>query len=403
MATFNYLHKIVPEVNFWVNRTLYNNSFNNSFVQCPTKISDFWRSRDSVVELLFNETADPSGNTYDDGYHFIWKYRTINIGKLYFYEPMLFRRIQVYYNSSWVYAAKDDEKYKDIMNLNMSEIERQEIPEDLDYPYGVKPSKYVNYNSHIVASGTDQLHYDDPPFDPESEPDPDIIIYREEENVFGLTEEELNMCEYLYYYRTGQYELIEPFEDDYYYTLQSPLSKWVYNYLMCYLFNIVNFNYLKTITDESDGYFRCLVEKHMQDRIYEYIQKHNLALWENVRQTHITHEDKRSFVTYTMKNNTYIQKGRISENDIIASCIFLTDIDKNPETYNNFEFILDGKILKHGIDYKIENISSETSKKIRIVIINKDLELTSGQKYQFMYNYIVVKTPISGMIDIDNN
>jgi len=398
MAEFNYLHKIVPEVNFWTNRTLYNNSFNNSYISCPTKISDFWRSRDSVVELLFNETADPSGNTYDDGYHFIWKYRTVNIGKLYIYEPMMFRRVQVYYNSSWVYAAKDDEKFKDIMNLNNSTLDLKDGDPDMDYPYGIKPTKYLNYNSHIVASGTDQLHYDDPPFDPESQDDPEIIIYAEDENVFGLTEEELGLCEYLYYYRTGQYELIEPFDENYYYTLQSPLSIWVYNYLMCYMFNFVKFEYLKTITEPSDGYFRCLVEKHMQDRIYEYIQKHNLCLWENVRD--MIKVDKRSYVPYSMRNNTYLQKGRMTEDDVNNRCIFLTDIDKNPETYNNFEFILDGRILKHGQDYKIENIHKESKKKIRIVIFN-NVEINPDQKYQFMYNYTVTQTPISGITEID--
>lgn len=398
MATFKYLRKIIPEVNYWVNRTLYNNSFNNTFVNCPTKISDFWRSKDSVVELIFNETADPSGNTYDGGYHFIWKYRTINNHRLHIYEPMLFKRVQVYYNSSWIYAAKDDEKYKDIFNLNDSSITTG--IEDFEYPYGVKPTKYVNYNTHIVTGGSDQLHYNDPDYNPESEPDDDYVIYKEEENVFGLTEEELNMCEYLYYYRTGQYELIEQFNEDYYYNLQSPLSIWIYTYLMCYLYDYVNYEYLKTITSESDGSFRCLVEKHLQDRVYEYIQKHNMSLWENIKDNG-SDKDTRTFVTYTLKNNVCIQKGRVKHDDILAKSIMLTNIDKIPETHNSFEFILDGKILKHGIDYKIINIYRESRPKISIQILNDSIDKYKGNKYQFMYNYTVIQTPISGINDLD--
>ena len=392
--TPKFLNLLIPEVNFWINRNLYNNSFNHTFVKCPTKMSDFWRSKDSVVELIFNETADPSGNEYDDGYHFIWKYRTINLDKLHYIEPLLYKRIQIYYNSTWVYAAKDDPKYSDIFNLVNSKYEI----DDYEYPYGVKPSKYINYNSHIVTSGSDQLHYDEPPF-PESEDDEEVSIYQEAENVFNLTEEELNMLEYLYYYRSSQYELIEPWEEDFYYTLKSPLSKWVYIYLMCYMFNVVNEDYMKTITTKDDGSFRCLCEKHFQDRIYEYVQKQSLVLWEKIIDRKV--RDTRSFTPYTLKNNTFLQKGRILNDDISTFKIFLMETTRPPEQYNSFEFILDGVILKNGVDYRIKNLSKESSPKICIEIINKKLEWEIGMKYQFMYNYTLLKTPISGLNELD--
>lgn len=396
MATRNFLFKLVPEVNFWVNRTLYHNFFNKDSISCPTKISDFWRSKDSVVELIFNETADPSGQTYDDGYHFIWKYRTINLKRLPPIEPMLFRRIQVYYNSIWVYAAKDDPKFNEIFNLVDPSIT---VDNDYEYPYGIKPTSYLNYNSHIVTGGTDQLHYDDPPFPP-PDPGPEPVIYPADENVFGLTEEELDMCEYLYYYRTGQYELIEPFDKDYYYKLQSPLSIWVANYLMCYLFDYVNFKYLKTITTKEDGYYRCLCERHFQYRIYEYLQKHNLTLWDNVLDFGI--KDKRTFKNYTLENDIKFQKSRVDDSILESKCIHLDDIDKQVSQTDNFEFIYDGLVLKNGVDYSIKNIGKE-SKQNTVICLTNNKNFENGIKYQFMYSYTKKKNPICGIKRFDDN
>ena len=386
MATRNFLFKLVPEVNFWVNRTLYHNLFNKDSISCPTKISDFWRSKDSVVELIFNETADPSGQTYDDGYHFIWKYRTVNLKRLPEKEPMIFRRIQVYYNSTWVYAAKDDPKFEDIFNMVDPSVT---VDDSYEYPYGIKPTSYLNYSSHIVTGGTDQLHFDDPP-QPEPDPGPDPVIYPADENVFGLTEEELDMCEYLYYYRTGQYELIEKFDEDYYHKLKSPLSIWVANYLMCYLYDYVNFEYMKTITKESDGYYRCLCERHFQNRIYEYLQKHNLILWENVI------DGKRTFKNYTLNNDIQFQKSRIDDNILEDSFICLKDKSKPASQIDNFEFIYDGKTLKNGTDYTIKNNEKEFEQETIIHLLNKK-DLETGTKYQFMYSYIKTKNPITGL------
>ena len=393
MATSKFLNILVPELNFWVKRTLVNNLFNSSPIKIPTEISDFWRSLDSVIEIIFNETADPSGNTYDDGYHFIWKYRTINLNKLHYIEPMLFKRIQVYYNSTWIYAAKDDPKFKDIFNLVNQEYEI----EDYDYPYGIKPTKLVNYSSHIVTSGSDQVHYDDPPTESESESEGGES-YKEAENVFGLTEEELNMCEYLYYYRIGEYENID-INSDMYDELESPLSKWILVYLLCYMYGYYDFRYLRTLCNEEDGSFRCLVEKHLQDRVHEYIQKHNFLLWENILE--LKTKDKRTFVPYTIQNNTQLQKKRIEEDDILARCIVIDDIDKKPECYNNFEFILDGIVLKNNEDYKIKNIYKESRPKICIEILNNNIKMNYYQKYQFMYSYSNIRKKNTGLNNID--
>ncbi len=396
MSTMNFLNILVPELNFWVNRTLVNNLFNSSPIKVPTEISDFWRSTDSVIEIIFNETADPSGQTYDDGYHFIWKYRTINLSKLHYIEPMLFKRIQVYYNSTWVYAAKDDPKFKDIFNLVNQEWDPSQ---DYNYPYGVKPTKFVNYTSHIVTGGNDQLHYDDPPIESESESESGEV-YREAENVFGLTEEELALCEYLYLYRIGDYEHID-INSDMYDDLESPLSKWVLVYLLCYMYGYYRYDYLRTLCDEMDGSFRCLVEKHLQDRVYEYIQKHNFVLWENIIE--LKSQDKRTYVPYTLQNSTQLQKKRLLEDEILARSIPIDDVDKKPETYNNFEFILDGIVLRNNEDYKIKNVYKESKPKIYVEILNNNIELKYYQKYQFMYSYTNLRKINTGLNNMDLN
>jgi len=393
MATIKYLHKLVPELNLWVNKTLYNNLFNKKLVQCPTHMSEFWRSKDSVVELLFNETADPSGAVYDGGFHFIWKYRTVNVKKLYSLEPTLFKRIQIYYNSTWVYAAKNDTKFNELFNLAESTITSDQ--DGYEYPYGIKPTSYVNYNSHIVTSGSDQLNYEDPAVVINESESDGYVVYASDENVFGLTEEECQLCEYLYYYRTGQYDLIPEFEDDYYDNLVSPLSKWVYVYLNCYLYNTVNENHLRTLCVESTGSFRCLVEKHLQDRVYEYIQKQNMTLWERV--DNVDGVDKRSFTTYTLGCNTYLKKGRIQSN---ADGIILSNLDKIPNNHTSFEFIYDGMVQKHGVDYVLKNTGNECKPIVKLVFVNK-IKYVENQKFQFMFNYVNPKTPFTGVKKID--
>lgn len=396
MSKFKYLRKIIPELNYWVNRILFNNSFNKDYLSCPTKISDFWRSRDSVVELIFNETDDPSGAEYDDGYHFIWKYRTVNLKKLHLYEPMLFKRIQVYYNSSWVYAAKDDPKFQDIFNLNDSSVTYDD--QNYEYPYSIKPTEYVNYTSHIVGTGTDELHYDDPKTEPpEPQPD-DSIIYVEAENVFGLTEEELKMCEYLYYYRTMQLDKID-IDPEWYNTLQSPLSIWILTYLLCYVKDYVDFNHVVTFTTESDLSFRCLCEKHLQQRVYEYVQKKSMILWENILETN--GKDRRSFKNYTLVNKNVIQRGRLTQENISCKCI---DIDAKYLAHTeDFEFILDGLCLKNTVDYRIVNTSKESEPSYKIRFLTNKLTTFVGCKYQFMFNETSTKNPITGINSIDSN
>lgn len=390
-----YINKLVPELNFWVNRTLYNNLFNSNTIPCPTKISDFWRSGDSVIELIFSETADPSGSEYD-GYHFIWKYRTINTKKLYEIEPMLHKRVQVYYDRTWIYAAKDDPKFADIFNLSESSVTTG--VQDFDYPYGVKPTKYVNYNSHIVGSGTDQLHYDDPEQEPLEPSDDGPVVYAEEENVFGLTDEELRMCENLYYYRTGQYDQIENFCCDYYYMLKSPLSKWIYIYLDCYLYNRVNYDFLYTLCDTTHGTLRCLAEKHFQDRVYEYIQKQCVTLCEDIKDLGVT--EIRSFMPYSLGNSTYVYKGRITEDDVLSYSIPIKSIDKQPYYRQCIEFIYDGKIQKYGQDYNIINVGNY-SKRRWTLELKDPTKYKIGSKYQIMYNYIHTKIPYTGIKEFD--
>ncbi len=389
-------YKIVPELNFWFNRISFNNTFNRTNVSCPTKISEFWRCKDSVVELIFNETADPSGKTYDDGYHFIWKYRTVNLKNLWYYEPMIYKRIEVCRNCCWVYAAKDDEKFIDVFNLYDKDLTVG--VSDYDYPYGIKPTKYVTYNSHIVCTGTDPLYYDDDPIS-ESESEEDPIIIPADENVFGLMEEELKMCEYLYYYRTGQYELIEEFDEDFFYTLKSPLSKWVYIYLMCYMFNRVNEDWLQTLTMKEDGCFRSMCEKHLQDRVYEYIQRQFMTLWEKINNLGGV-QDQRTFETRTEPCFTCLVKNRVTEDDINAKCIVITD--RQPYFNMSFEFIYDGVKLKQNVDYVLKNTNNYSDPRVIVELTGKNWKVESGNKYQLMYNYVVPCSPFSGVKQLDN-
>lgn len=387
--------EIVPELNLWISKTLYNNDTNYAYTNYPTEVSEYWRCRDSVLEIIFNETADPTGTVYEDGYHFIYKYTTINKSRIVHVDPGLWPRIQIYKNVMRVYAAKHD-KFNDVSNL----VEPEETPiydlgeEGYPYPPGTKPSKYVTqYRSEIITTGTDQIHRelpDGPPVPPPEEPCP--TVYNKGENVFMLTEEELKMCEYLYLYRTEQFELIEPFTNDFYYTLQSPLSKWIYVYLQCYLFNVINYEFLHTITKETDGVLRIYAEKHFSDRVYAYIQKHFFSIWNRVDD--IGGKEVREFVDYTQPSLTVVYKQRITQAQIDLKNIVI-DVSKEDQPGDNycFEFIYDGVKLKQGVHYSIKNISNLSNPQIVVQLLDK--EFAPDTKYQMMWNYLCLTSPDS--------
>lgn len=390
------IRKIVPELNLWINKTLYNNDVNYTYVDYPSKVSEYWRCRDSVLEILFNETSDPSGNTYFNGYHFIYQYGTVNKNRIADVDPQLWPRIQIYKNSSRVYAAKDD-KFLDVQNMYNENSEfSYDSSTSYPYPSGIQPTEYVTkYKSNIITSGSDELHQSLPDDEDSTQEDssskPSVI--EKEENIFLLTDEELKMCEYLYLYRSEQFELIEPFEQDFYYTLKSPLSKWIYVYLQCYMFNIVNYQYLDYITKDEDGVLRCYAEKHFSDRIYEYIQKHHCSLWNNI--VDLGTKDKRIFVNHTFNSLSLLYKRRLTKQNLELKNIVI-EVPTNEQPYINksFEFIYDGVKLKQGVDYKVTNISTLSNPQIVIELIN-DKIFIENNKYQMLWNYLNISSPYS--------
>ena len=394
--------EIVPELNLWINKTLYNTENNYEHVNYPVLISEFWRCNDSVIELLFNETCDPSGKIYDDGYHFIYKYRTVNKDRIYHNDSVLWSRIQIYRDNLRVYAPIDD-KFKDVFNLyspNLNFYETVTSGDGYPYPNDAVPTEYVTkYRSEIITSGNDQLHKElpdgeNPPTSGEDCP----YVEQRGENIFLLTEEELQMCEYLYYYRSEQFELIEPFGDNFYYELQSPLSKWIYLYLQCYLFNMINYEQLNTITKKEDGIIRLYAEKYFSDRIYSYVQKQHTSIWNDVKD--LGSHEKRIFETYTQYNLTLVYKRRITEEDINRSQIIIEESkEKQPSENTSFEFIYDGVKLKQGYDYNIENAGTLSKPQI-IVSLNKEMKLNN--KYQFLFSYLPITTPQSRRKGFEN-
>ena len=381
----------IPELDLWTYNILYNNDLTSSFVNIPVKISEKWRCRDSVVELLFNETFDPTGKLYEGNRPFIYKYKTCNFTRLYHFDPVLYRRLQIYpYKYIWCASDPDNQDFLDIQNEVIPTITNDSNGGSDLYP-GIHPTKYVTkYKSVIITTSNDELHLELPD-EEEEEPD-EPTCYGPDENVFGLTEEELEMLQYLFYYRTNQLELIHCFPCDAYYKLRSPLSKWVYLYLQCFVFNIVNYEYLNTITTEDDGMIRCLFEKHAQDRIYQYIQKQHTTIWNEVQDIG-ANELKRVFTDYTMPCLTYIWRNRISEQNLYDSFIVLNVSQENqPIENSNFEFIYDGVLLKNGIDYFVINEGNEKETHIEIKLKDKT-KFKAGTRYQLMWSCLVRTTP----------
>lgn len=384
------IKSFIPELDLWIHNILYNNNLTSSYVHIPVKPSDKWTCRDSVIELLFNETFDPSGNVYDDNLPFIYKYKTVNIKKLQDFDSVFSRRVQIYpYKYVWCASDPNNELFKEIQNLVIPTFSSKDSD---NYYSGINPTKYVTkYKSVIITSTNDELHQELPDGeDPDPQPEPEV--YGPDVNVFGLTKEELEMCQYLYYYRTGQFELICCFPHDFYYTLRSPLSKWIYLYLQCYLFNIVNYEYLNAITTEDDGVLRCMFEKHAQDRIYQYVQKQNFTVWNEVTSVG-DNELRRKFEDHTMNCYSFIWTKRLSLNDIKNGEIEIKlDQESQPIDSSNFEFIYKGKILSQNIDFEVVNKGNDKDLQISIKLKKSEL-FEMGVKYQLLWSALTLSTP----------
>ena len=390
------LKNLIPELNLWFGNILLNNDINIIHVSFPTLLSQKWRCRDSVIDLLFNECCDPSGNLYDSRPYII-RFKTLNLDRVYPYDPAFYRRMQVVRNRCYVFAADDpsNKELQDAFNKVTPSyiIDPTSNIDTIAERAGVTPTKYVTkYDSEIITSGNDQL-YQQLPDRGDYPPQPEPGIYTPPEDIFQFTEEELEMLQYLYYYRTEQYEAIPEFEEGYYNKLISPLSKWVYLYLQCYLRNTVHWEYLNTICDmKTDGVLRTMYEKHAQDRIYQYIQKQYHIIWNEIDDIG-GNELRRIFVDYTMPCGTEIKKARITPENLDDECIKIElDEQHQPVDSSTFEFIYDGLILKAGKDFIVKN--DGTLKDTKAVIYLKDLsKFKEGTKYQMMWSNLTLTNP----------
>lgn len=393
------LKKVIPELNLWFGNILINNDINIIHIDFPVLLTQKWRCRDSVIDLLFNECCDPSGNEYD-GFHFIQRYKTMNLNRVYPYDSTLYKRIQTILNRCYLFAADDptNSELQATFNAATPSFIVNDSLDNLDtiaQAAGVTPTKYVTqYNSEIITTGTDQLHRELPDKDYGGNDPQEPSIYSPGEFIFDFTNEELEMLEYLYFYRSEQYHLIPEFGETFFEDLQSPLSKWVYLYLQCYLRNTVHWQYLNTICDmETDGILRTMYEKHAQDRIYQYIQKQYHIIWNRVDELG-NNELRRIFEDFTMPCHTHLEKGRITGDNLVNKEIRLDsyDIENQPISSISFEFIYDGIILMAGKDYVIVNQGNLKDSKPVIQLL-KPSKFSTGKKYQLLWSNLKLTTP----------
>lgn len=393
------LKNVIPELNLWFGNILVNNDINIVHVDFPVLLTQKWRCRDSVIDILFNECSDPSGALYD-GHPYITRFKTINLNRLYPYDATLYRRVQTIINRCYVFAADDpnNEELQAAFNKVTPSfvIDSTNDGDTIAQAAGVTPTKYVTkYDSCIVTTGSDQLHCELPDKDYDGDDSSEPSAYTPGEDIFMFTDEELELIDYLYYYRTEQYELIPKFEDGYYEKLVSPLSKWIYLYLQCYVYNIVNWEYLDSkCTIEHDGILRTMFEKHAQDRIYQYIQKQNYIIWNEIQDLG-DNQLRRIFVDYTMPCLTNLSKGRISDIHLSMGKIVLDfPENKQPQDSKTFEFIYDGIILKLGKDYDVINEGTLKDTQACVILKNPS-KFNSNTKYQLMWNCLTPSSPYS--------
>lgn len=203
--------EIVPEINFWTNVVILNSPVKDKFVELPTIYTDVWNSKNSVIDLLFNETFvsdfQQSSNSSSSASElpFTYMFRLADVSKI--KDKALLSQLTIFWNHFKIYVSEND-----------------------------------TYSEFFDTS------------------------YTTPENIFNLNDEELFYLCLLYEHKIGNLIDISSIKYD---EIVSPLSKCIYIYLKCEIDN--NFDLYSEENPITDGtnILHSLYEKHMSDHLYQ--------------------------------------------------------------------------------------------------------------------------------------
>lgn len=417
-------YKLIPEINYWIKKLSLQTPINEKDFSIPTEVSDVWRDPNSVVDLLFNENFNPilpqSSSSVDDEFfgvsdrRYIYKYRSVDINNI--PDKNITNRIKIYRSLCTVYAV-NSLKFLDYFNTNDTSVNNENslgvslvndflrgIFFDSDSITEEERSPYITYKSDIFFSsnypvwrnrGIDLDNYSD-------------VIEEDEQinlddpiNIFGLTEEELDMLDLLFDFKTS---IVVDLSLVNFQTLVSPLSKLIYVYIDALQND--SFTYYNDKTPFSNGtvMLHTLFEKYVLDIIYIY-RKGEYRV--NYRESDvINNELVEKNVDYFMALNKFRYTYDVTPEDIIDGYIILsTDIEgKFPWDKNDFIMFRNGRIIKNEEEYNVR-INEDDPENPYVIINLLDNKFYSDDPLVFYWSYVDKQSSFSedDLVEQTNN
>lgn len=378
---------VIPELNYWFKVALENSSVYNCYYDLPGKLSDHWRCKSSVIELLFNENFNPDPPTWLDPEHksvveftndrrYIYTYRRCNL--LHIKDKDFLNRIQLYRWTVNTFAANSD-KFLDEFNMRGSLYDHIQCT-DTTLPYDVEESErspYITYIGRVWFSTNYPLPYWG---EGEIKPKPDEPIYLLDENILHLTEEDHIMLELLYDYKTGKNVNLCCVD---YNSFFSPLAKLIYIYLEgMILHTITHYDIKQTI---GITMLQQMYEKHVINMLYMLFQKlYGIDFEETfIVNGKLCKYEQDTLMTMKLINDTIIINDMIKDQNEIS-----IRHDKLPHYRRDFTVFADGKCLIQDKDYTAIIDSSDIENPIiRIKFLNSEL-LQIGENIKLFWCYV---------------
>lgn len=384
-------YNIIPELNYWIRILLRNCSVYDTYHDMPVPVSSSWRCSNSVIELLFNENFNPDPpmwmsssssssefNTVenDNDRRYIYKYRRCNLNSI--TDKTLLNRIQIYRWNSNIFVANSD-KFLNILDMTGSLYDPEFADQNVTLLYDVSEqerSPYITYDAKTHFS----TNY--PLYQPSSK---EIIapaqppIINEEQDVFNFNEQDLDMLDLLYDFKTG-YQIDLTTVN--YNQLTSCISKLIFIYLDALINN--NFSNYNSIDIVSNGFLCSLYEKHVLNILYMLKQKQYCI---NFNEKIIVNEEEYQLdedMLMAMKCNHLVIN--VSQSDVNSHSIILED-QSLPWQRKDFTIFKDGIILEPDTDY----IMSVNKSDIRNPFIKIDFiqsTLINGENLKLFWSYI---------------
>lgn len=371
---------LIPELNWWFRIVLKNSAITDTFHCIPAELSDFWREPKSIIELLFNENFEPDSEplpTQSLDKKYIYEYQQCNL--LFIPDKKLLNRIQLYRWNALVYAASSS-KFTSLFDMTGATT-NLETEVQTRLPFDVDPedrSQNITYKSRIYNTtnfplvDTDKnLIINEPP------PYPDELPAEE---LFGLTDDDLQFLDLLYKFKTGECVNISCYT----YNTLSELAKLIYVYLSVMINDDYSMYNTNNLISSGDNILTNLYEKHVINMIYTVRSKqygviYNQKVIVSNRQENINVDE--FMIMKKTHDRHYLTQEEVDNNEVLIT-------ENIPWDRKDFSLFKDGLLLTQDTDYTVTIDFSDVNNIVaKLSFIDQTIAV--GQQIFMIWSYVV--------------